>query len=332
MRRTTLARTVAVGLTLLLVGYAGAGGVLAAQETTTETAAAGTQEGGDGDANVRVAHMSPDAPPVDVLVDNETVVENLSFGNVTDYLAVSAGAHNVTIRAAGDPSTVVFSGELTFDAGSRRTIVAAGEVTDEGTTDFEPVVLEDDFTVPEENASVRLVHVSPDAPPVDITVQETNTTLFDNVSFRTATEYTEVAPGNYTVQVRPATANDSGEVVRTFDLSVEGGTVYTAFAAGYLNPDDAPADVPFQPIIVVDADGAANETTAAETTTEAANATTETGTTPGQTTEFGTTTEATGTETTEATGTTAGAGTTTVVGTMTGTTTVGGTTTTDGGY
>ncbi|RBI64414.1 DUF4397 domain-containing protein [halophilic archaeon] len=321
MRRTTLTRTVAVGLvTLLLVGYAGAGGALAAQETTTETTAE-TQEGGDGDANVRVAHMSPDAPPVEVLVDNETVVENIAFGNVTDYLAVSAGEHNVTIRAAGDPSTVVFSGELTFDAGSRRTIVAAGEVTDEGTTDFEPVILEDDFTVPEENASVRLVHVSPDAPPVDITVQETNATLFDNVSFRTATEYTEVAPGNYTVQVRPATANDSGEVVRTFDLSVEGGTVYTAFAAGYLNPDDAPADVPFQPIIVVDAGGAANETTAAGTT-QAANETTETGTT----------TEATGTETTEATGTTAAAGTTTAAGTVTGTTTAGGATTTDGSY
>src|SRR6056297_1867619 len=152
MRTKRLTRTATVGLiAVLLVGYAGAG------------VAVGVQDDG-GTANVRVAHMSPDAPPVDILVDNETVVENLSFGNVTDYLSVPGGERNVTITAAGDQSTVVYSDNVTFDAGTNYTVVAAGEVSEGANTTFQPLVLEDNFTVPGPNeASVRLVHVAPDA-------------------------------------------------------------------------------------------------------------------------------------------------------------------------
>ncbi|RBI64415.1 hypothetical protein DMJ13_08015 [halophilic archaeon] len=254
MRENNSKRTLSIALvTLLLVGYAGASIGLSTEQS----------DSADGDAMVRVAHMSPDAPPVDVLVDGETAVENLSFGNVTEYTAVPAGERNVTIQAAGDPSTVVFSGNVTFEADTNYTVAATGEISENATTEFAPVVLEDNFTVPEENASVRLFHASPDAPPVDVTVEETNATLFDNVSFQNATDYVEVPAGNYTLEVRPATANDSGEVVATFNVTLNESTVYTAFAAGYLNPDDAPADVPFQLFLAIDATAEKKTTTAA---------------------------------------------------------------------
>ncbi|WP_433624638.1 DUF4397 domain-containing protein [Halomicrococcus sp. NG-SE-24] len=254
MRGNTSKRTLSIALvTLLLVGYAGASVGLSTDHS----------DSADGDAMVRVAHMSPDAPPVDVLVDGETAVENLSFGNVTEYTAVPAGERNVTIQAAGDPSTVVFSGNVTFEADTNYTVAATGEISENATTEFAPVVLEDNFIVPEQNASVRLFHASPDAPPVDVTVEETNTTLFDNVSFQNATDYVEVPAGDYTLEVRPATANDSGEVVATFDVTLNESTVYTAFAAGYLNPEDAPADVPFQLFLAIDATAEKKTTTAA---------------------------------------------------------------------
>ena len=260
MRGKTSSRTLAVALvTLLLVGYGGTTGVLAGSASTS----------GDG-TNVRVAHMSPDAPPVDVLVNDDPVVEGIAFGNVTDYLSLAPGEKNVTIRVADDPDMVVFSDNVTFDADTNYTVAATGEVTEGANTTFEPVVFEDDFTVPDsETASVRLAHVSPDAPPVDVTVAETNETLFDNVSFQNATEYVDVPAGDYTLEVRPATEDDDGEVVAEFDVSLEGSTVYTAFAAGYLNPEDAPVDEPFQLILVVDAEGEKVTTTqqAPKTTT-----------------------------------------------------------------
>ncbi|WP_232423718.1 DUF4397 domain-containing protein [Haladaptatus paucihalophilus] len=285
MRETT--RTLGVGLVALLVtlsvGFAGMGAM-----------AEGNQS---GDAQVRIAHMSPDAPPVDVLVDNETVVSNLSYGNVTDYTSLSAGEHNVTITAADDPSTVVFSDNVTFDADTNYTVAATGLISGSGDTAFEPVVYEDNFTAPDQgNASVRLVHVSPDAGPVDVTVAETNTTLFDNVSFRNATAYKQVPAGDYTLEVRPATANDSGEVLKTFNVSLSDRTVYSAFAAGYADNSSVPAGSPDRPldlILVTDFTAAANETTTAAPATTTANETTTTmtETTTGEQTTTTTTTE-----------------------------------------
>ena len=243
MRGKQSNRTVAVALvTILLVGYGGVTGALAGSASTS-----------DEGANVRVAHMSPDAPAVDVLINEETVVENLSFGNVTDYLTLAPGEKNVTIATAGEESTVVFSDEITFDAGTNYTVAATGEVTEGAETTFEPVVFEDDFTVPgPDEASVRLAHVAPDAPAVDVTIAETNETLFDNVTFQNATEYVNVPAGDYTLEIRGDTEGNDGDVVAEFDVSVEGGEVYTAFAAGYLTPDDEPAETAFDLVVVQD--------------------------------------------------------------------------------
>ncbi|WP_233274703.1 DUF4397 domain-containing protein [Haladaptatus cibarius] len=266
---------------ILAVSVAVAGmGAMAGQDTTDDES--------DGDAQVRVAHMSPDAPPVDVLIDGETAISNLSYGNVTDYASLPAGEHNVTVTAAGDPSTVVFSENVTFDADTNYTAVALGEISEHSENPFDVTVLEDDFTAPEPgNASVRLVHASPDAPPVDVTVAETNTTLFDDVSFGNATEYAEVPAGEYALEVRPATADDSGEVVATFNVTLDENTANSAFAAGYINPAEAPEagqDNPFELILVTDFEFA-GETTETVTATETATATeTETATTTAKTT------------------------------------------------
>ncbi len=278
---TKSTRTLAVGVvSLVLVASVGIGAMAGGIGAMTGD---GGNEGGaqdGGDARVRIAHMSPDAPPVDVLVDNETVASNLSYGNVTEYANLSAGEHNVTITAAGDRSAVVFSGNVSFEADTNYTVTATGEISEDANTSFEPVVFEDNFTAPGAgNASVRLVHVSPDAPPVDVTVEGTNATLFDNVSFRNATAYEEVPAGNYTLEVRPATENDDGPVVATFDVTLNESTAYSAFAAGYVNPADAPEgtpDRPFELILVEDfvfkgaqkTTAADHETTAKETTAE----------------------------------------------------------------
>ncbi|WP_458204843.1 DUF4397 domain-containing protein [Haladaptatus sp. NG-SE-30] len=270
MRGTRTTRTVAIGLVTLVLASSLAIGALAGGIG----AMTGTDESqDDGDAQVRVAHMSPDAPPVDVLIDGETAVSNLSFGNVTDYATLSAGEHNVTITAAGDPSAVVFSDNISFEADTNFTIAATGEISEDAETTFEPVVFEDNFTRPGEgNASVRLLHVSPDAPPVDVTVEGTDTTLFDNVSFRNATEYVEVPAGDYTLEVRPATEDDDGEVVATFDVTLNESTAYSAFAAGYIDPEAAPEDAPDRPFeLILVADFVFEEkrvTTPAETTPE----------------------------------------------------------------
>lgn len=203
----------------------------------------------DGEGQVRAAHLSPDAPAVDVLVDEEPVLENVEFGDVSDYLNLSAGEHNVTIQVSEDTSTV-FEGNVTVEADTQYTLAAVGEVSEDT---FDVAVFEDDFETPAEgDASVRLIHASPDAPAVDVTVAESGDTLFDNATFANATDYATVPAGDYSLEIRPATEADDGEVVTTANVTLENGTVYSAIAAGYLAPDEAAADVPFEVLLVTD--------------------------------------------------------------------------------
>ncbi|MEF8784203.1 MAG: DUF4397 domain-containing protein, partial [Haloarculaceae archaeon] len=206
--------------------------------------------GGGKRANVRVAHFSPDAPNVDVYVDDDRVLSDVPFRTTSDYLSVPAGSRSVEITAAGDPDTVAFEGDVEVGA-SDYTIAAIGELTD-GDTEFQPLVLEDDNT-PVEDVRVRLVHASPDAPAVDVTVRDSGDALYEDVAY-TESAYTEVPQGAYSLQVRGATGDNDGAIVAEFDhVSVFSGTVYTVFAGGYLTPEDGATNEPFDLTVVQDA-------------------------------------------------------------------------------
>ncbi|MFC4544161.1 DUF4397 domain-containing protein [Halosolutus amylolyticus] len=207
---------------------------------------------GDDPAHVRVAHLSPDAPNVDVYVDDEPVLEDVPFRDVSDYLELDPGTYGVMITAAGDPNTVVFDEDLEVTAGAV-TVAAIGELA-EGNQPFEVAVFEDDLSDPGEMARVRLVHASPDAPAVDVTVGDGETVLFEDAAFGDAATV-EVEAGEYTLEVRPATDGNDGDVVATFDVATEAGGVYSAFAVGYLEPGAAPVDEAFDLEVVSDAHG-----------------------------------------------------------------------------
>ena len=60
-----------------------------------------------GNAKVRVVHASPDAPNVDVLVDDTIVLTNVAFKEFSDYLEVPAGARNSKVNATGTAMTAI---------------------------------------------------------------------------------------------------------------------------------------------------------------------------------------------------------------------------------
>ena len=291
VKTDTRAKVGAVALALLVVaGFAGFGGSVAtlatAQETTEageettvagdettvangETTAAGdeTATPEEGDARIRVAHMSPDAPAVDVRVDNQTLYENVSYSEVTRYVATTPGDHSVTIVTAENGS-VVFEGNVSLEADTRYTITAAGEVTENATQEFQPIILEDAAEAPGAGeASIRLVHVAPDAGPVDVTVNETGAVLYDNLTFGNATDYVTVPAGDYRLDVRNATESNNGTILGTYNVSLAERTAYTAFATGYVS-ENAPTNNTFRPYVVVDVTASEEVTTAAGTETE----------------------------------------------------------------
>ncbi len=81
------------------------------------------------EAFVRVVHASPDAPNVDVWVDGETVLTDVPFTAVSDYLTLPAGTYNVQVTATGSTEPVI-DADLTLDAGMSYTVAATGLLAD----------------------------------------------------------------------------------------------------------------------------------------------------------------------------------------------------------
>jgi hypothetical protein len=182
-------------------------------------------------AQVRVAHLSPDAPPVDVWVDGTVVLENVPFKAVSSYLSLEAGTYNVKVTPSGSDSPVVIDADLDLAAGIDYTVAATGLL---GQDDLKPLVLIDDRVADSGKAKVRFVHTSPDAPPVDVALQG-GAVLFPGASFRDATEYLPVDPGTYDLEVRVA---DTETVALPLPgVVLEAGVNITVFAIGLVEDE-----------------------------------------------------------------------------------------------
>ena len=184
-------------------------------------------EGNTGDPRVRVIHASPDAPAVDVLVNDGVAFSNLPFEGSTDFASLSAGTYNVKVVPTGATSPVVIEADLTLESGVDYTVVA---------TDFlamiAPSILTADGGVPTEgNAWVRFFHGSPDTPAVDIAVTGGDV-LIANVAFQQGSEYLEVPAGTYDLEARVAGTMTVGLALP--GVALEDGNVYTVYATGLL--------------------------------------------------------------------------------------------------
>ena len=80
--------------------------------------------GPEGEARVRVVHASPDAPSVDVLLDDAEVLSDVPYLAASDYLAASADDHNLKVNAAGTATTVI-DADVTLADGTDYTVIAS---------------------------------------------------------------------------------------------------------------------------------------------------------------------------------------------------------------
>ncbi|MBM7662324.1 hypothetical protein JOC85_003131 [Bacillus mesophilus] len=84
------------------------------------------------------------------------------------------------------------------------------------------------FADSHDKAKVRIVHASPDAPAVDITVN--GDTVVENAGFKAATDYLMVPAGEHEVAIYAAGTIADGNPVLTATLAVEAGKAYTVVA------------------------------------------------------------------------------------------------------
>ena len=192
-----------------------------------------------GTAKVRAFHNSPDTPAVDIYVNGAKTLSDVTYGTLSDYLEVPRGTYNVQVKVApstaGDPAAL----EADVPLGRRPvTIAAIGSLTGDGGP-LQLKVLRDRDTVSRYLTRLRVAHTSPDAPAVDVQAKLFGrwVPVVRGLEFGEASGYLLLPAWSYRLRIVAAGTNtvvkDLGKV------RLKGSTSYTAWAVGFLSPDDS---------------------------------------------------------------------------------------------
>ncbi|WP_167760496.1 DUF4397 domain-containing protein [Blastococcus sp. CT_GayMR16] len=174
---------------------------------------------------LRLAHLSPDTPAVDVYVDSvadpaaRITLTGVDYGTVSEYQDVPTGAYTVSMRPTGaDPDTPpVLSTIVEVSGDSARTVAGVGLFASLGLE-----IIDDSLaTPPSGQARIRVLAGASNAQTVDVATVD-GTTVASGLPFATTSDYVDVPAGATTLRV-----SAGGEPPTELPVDVAAGAVYS---------------------------------------------------------------------------------------------------------
>ena len=210
MRFTRFARRIILLAALPLL-------LLAIPAASAATASAATATGW-----IRLAHLSPNTPAVDVYLYSfgdssaQIVLHHVAYGTVSPYEQVPAGDYTVAMRAAGAAasSAPVLSASVDVVAGHAYTVAGLGPESG-----LRLQVLDDQLTTPSGQALVRVIQAS--LKQSVVSVNWGGHMLQSSLKFGAVSSYQTVSPGTATLTV----SGGGGQATASVPLAA--GTVHT---------------------------------------------------------------------------------------------------------
>jgi hypothetical protein len=171
---------------------------------------------------VRLAHLSPNAPAVDVYLysfgnpEARLVLHHVSYGTVSPYQAVPAGDYTVSMRAAGAAATAqpLLSTGFRVSAGQAYTVAGMGPAAG-----LRLQVLKDTLTVPSGRVLIRVIQASLHEHVVSVRLN--GLMLARKLAFASTTPYQAVAAGSTVAHVAGETEDAS------LGMSLRPDTIHT---------------------------------------------------------------------------------------------------------
>ncbi len=149
---------------------------------------------------LRVLHLSPDAPAVIPVLGGNNPLGQIPFGQSTDYVTVGSASANLAVTTDGTLGTSVLTADLPLERGKRYTAVAYGNLANIGATYF----VDDPAGLAAGNIRVRAIHGAPSVGQVDIYAVDadgTQSLLLADVNFGDVANPLDVPAGAYTLGV-----------------------------------------------------------------------------------------------------------------------------------
>jgi hypothetical protein len=180
-----------------------------------------------GSGNLMVIHASPDAPAVDLLLDGTKInTADVVYTDNTAYFSVTSGTRTLKVNVAGTATTAL-QASLPIVKNKNYSVFAIDSVSK-----ISGLFIEDDLTAPAAGkAHVRFIHLSPDAPAVDVAVTG-GPVVFGNKSFKEFTNFTPLDAMTYNLEVR--LAGTSTVVLPLPGIALTAGKIYTVYAKGFV--------------------------------------------------------------------------------------------------
>ncbi len=200
---------------------------------------------GSAMTQVQVLHAAPNAPSVSVFVTApgadlaaSSPLGTLSFQGALGPTQIPSGAYEIRVTPGGTTTPVLFDSGTISLAGGADLVISALQNEGPGTA---PIVLGVvdafgnssqllDVATP---ANVRVVHDSPNAPPISVIVNGAVTTpLVPSLAYEAFTPYESLTAGNVNFEITPA--SNTGSVLVNKTLNLQPGTVHSIYAVGDL--------------------------------------------------------------------------------------------------
>lgn len=191
----------------------------------------------DMGADIRVVHVSADAPPVDVVVNDGFVaplIENLAFTEfqpADGYVNVPAAIYDIKVVATGDTTDVLAGALAATDLtnGLKASVLAVNPLA----TIAPQLVLDTPRSIATE-AQIRVIHGAAAFGAVDIYVTAggtglTGTPAVPAFAYQQDTDYISLLPGSYDITVT-AEGSTTPELGGSITVILEPGGIYTAIA------------------------------------------------------------------------------------------------------
>jgi hypothetical protein len=148
------------------------------------------------EAKIRFLHASLDAPKIDIFVNHNCISTNVHYKKITEYVFLPKGELQIDLYPSGNKVNSFISEKITVEPGKSYTLAFIGKINS-----FRLIPYLNQPDVPIGEAKIRFLHLTPDAPPLDIAVKNRDV-VFPNVLYEKGTDYLGLTPMTIDLEVR----------------------------------------------------------------------------------------------------------------------------------